>query len=103
MNRSLLSLSLTLAVASCTTTAEAPAGMEAGKFVNYGCDKGGFQARWNPDGKTVRVRSHHGAAELAPAAEGSYSGDGFVLRTVGPDGVSLAHEGKVLSKNCKKV
>lgn len=103
MNRSLLPLLLMLAVASCATTVEAPAGMEAGKFVNYGCDKGGFQARWNPDGKTVRVRSHHGAAELAPAAEGSYSGDGFVLRTAGADGVSLAHEGKVLSKNCKKV
>lgn len=103
MVRLCLILSLTFAVASCATTAGTPAGMEAGRFVTYGCDKGGFQARWNPDGKTVRVRSQHGAAELAPAAEGSYSGDGFVLRTGGPDGVSLAHEGKVLSKNCKKV
>jgi len=103
MVRFYLTLVLTFAVASCATMTGAPAGMEAGKFVTYGCDKGGFQARWNQDGKTVRVRSHHGAAELAPAAEGSYSGDGFVLRTAGPDGVSLAHEGKVLSKNCKKV
>ena len=92
-----------LVLAACATTASTPAGMEAGKFVNYGCDKGGFQARWDPDGKTVRVRSQHGAAELTPAAEGSYSGEGFVLRTVGPDGISLAHEGKVLSKNCKKM
>ena len=103
MVRFCLILSLTLAVVSCASMAGAPAGMEAGKFVTYGCDKGGFQARWDPDGKTVRVRSHHGAAELVPAAEGSYSGDGFVLRTAGPDGVSLAHDGKVLSKNCKKV
>jgi len=102
MVRSCLTLSLTLALAACATTAQAPAGMEAGKFVTFNCDKGAFQARWNPDAKSVRVRSHHGAAELTPAAEGSYSDDSFVLGTAGPDGISLAHEGKVLSKNCKK-
>lgn len=103
MLRLCLSLSFTAALAACATTPAAPGGMEAGKFVTFNCDKGSFQARWDPDGKTVRVRSQHGAAELSPAAEESYSGDGFVLRTAGPDGVSLAHEGKVLSKSCKKV
>ncbi len=103
MVRLCLTLSLTLASGACATSAGTPGGMEAGKFVTFNCDKGSFQARWDPDGKTVRVRSQHGAAELSPAAEGSYSGDGFVLRTVGPDGVSFAHEGKMLSKSCKKV
>ncbi len=103
MVRLCLTSCLMLSLAACATTAETPVGMEAGKFVTFNCDKGSFQARWDPDGKTVRVRSQHGAAELLPAAEGSYSGDGFVLRTTGPDGVSLAHEGKVLSKSCKKV
>ena len=102
MIRFSLPLTLTLVLAACATTTSSPAGMEAGKFVNYTCEKGGFQARWNPDTKSVRVRSHHGAAELAAASDGSYSGDGFVMRTAGTDGVSLAHEGKVLSKNCKK-
>ncbi len=102
MVRLCLSSCLMLALAACATMASAPAGMEAGKFVNYACEKGGFQARWNPDTKSVRVRSHHGAAELSAAADGSYSGDGFVMRTAGADGVSLAHEGKVLNKNCKK-
>lgn len=102
MVRLCLPLSLTFALAACATTAETPAGMEAGKFVTFNCEKGSFQARWNPDGKTVRVRSHSGAAELSSAAGGSYSGEGFVLQTAGPDGVSLAHGGKVLNKNCKK-
>ena len=94
---------LTLSLAACATTAATPGGMEGGKFVTFNCDKGSFQARWDPDGKTVRVRSQHGAAELSPADERSYAGDGFVLRTAGPDGISLSHEGKVLSKSCKKV
>lgn len=102
MIRFSLPLTLTFVLAACATTASAPAGMEAGKFVNYACEKGGFQARWNPDAKSVRVRTHHGAAELAAAADGSYSGDGFVMRTAGADGVSLEHGGKVVNKNCKK-
>lgn len=102
MVRLCLPLSLTFALAACATTAPSPAGMEAGKFVNYACEKGGFQARWNPDTKSVRVRSLHGAAELSAAADGSYAGDEFVMRTSGSDGVSLAHQGKVLNKNCKK-
>ncbi len=102
MIRISLPLCLTLAVTACATTASAPAGMEAGKFVNYACEKGAFQARWNPDTKSVRVRTHHGAAELSPAADGSYTGEGFVMRTGGADGVSLAHQGKVVNKHCKK-
>ena len=102
MLRSVLLLSVVVVAAGCATMSDAPAGMEAGKFVSYTCEKGGFQARWNPDSKSVRVRSQHGAAELSAGADGTYSGDNFLMRTSGPDGVSLAHDGKVLGSKCKK-
>jgi hypothetical protein len=99
--RKLILIAPALVLAACATTPSAPAGMEAGKFVSFTCEGGPFQARWNPDGNTVRVRSHHGAAELAPT-DGGYAGDGFALQTSGKDGMSLSHAGKTLGKNCKK-
>ena len=103
MVRSVSLLVVPIVAVGCATMSDTtPAGMEAGKFVTFACEKGAFQARWSPDTKSVRVRSHYGAAELAAAADGSYSGDGFVMRTAGTDGVSLAHDGKVVNKNCKK-
>ncbi|MGZ9057767.1 MAG: hypothetical protein ACXW13_04665 [Burkholderiaceae bacterium] len=47
MLRQFVPLSFTFALADCAATSGvsmAPAGMEAGKFVNYACEKGGFQA-----------------------------------------------------------
>lgn len=87
-------------VAGCASV-KAPAGMEAGKFVSFDCSGQDFQARFNPDGNTVRVRSHGGAAELSAQGD-SYVGEGFVLALKGPDGISLSHSGKVLGKNCKR-
>jgi len=75
--------------------------MESGKFVSFDCEGGDFQARWNPETSTVRVRTHHGAAELSKVADGRFSADGYELVSAG--GVTtLSHAGKVVSKNCKR-
>lgn len=100
--RNLTLIAPVLALAACVTTLSGPAGMEAGRFVSFACEGGAFQARWNSEGNTVRVRSLHGAAELTRTEGGTYAGDGFALQTSGQDGVSLSHAGKTLGKNCKK-
>ena len=93
---------LVVALAACASTVLAPVGMEAGKFISFACEGGAFQARWNPEANTVRVRSQHGSAELAPVEGGAFAGEGFALQTSGKDGTSLSHTGKTLGKNCKK-
>jgi len=93
---------LAVALAACSTMAPAPAGMESGKFVSFGCESGGFQARWNAETSTVRVRTHHGAAELSKVADGRYTGEGYELVSSG-SAVTLSHAGKVINKNCKRV
>jgi hypothetical protein len=97
-----LCLSAAAALTGCATTASAPAGLEAGKFVSFSCEGQGFQARYNPDGNTVRVRTHHGAVELASAGDGIYQADGFKLSTKGASGMTIEHAGKALGKNCKR-
>jgi len=92
---------LALILGACSTMTPAPAGMESGKFVSFDCEGGGFQARWNPETSTVRVRTHHGAAELSKVADGRYSGDGYELVTAG-GATTLSLGGKVVSKNCKR-
>jgi len=93
---------LSVVLAACSTMTSAPAGMEPGKFVSFDCEGGDFQARWNPETSTVRVRTHHGAAELSKVADDRFSGDGYELVSAG--GVTtLSHAGKVVSKNCKRV
>ncbi len=96
----LLSVGLVAAVAACATGAPPPAGMEVGRFVTYDCEGQDFQARFNAEGNTVRVRTHHGAAELSPAGNGVYAGDGFKLTVDG--GVTIEHDGKVLGRNCRR-
>lgn len=93
---------LSVVLAACATMAPAPAGMESGKFVSFDCDGGDFQARWNPETSTVRVRTHHGAAELNKVADGRFTGDGYELVTAG-GATTLTYGGKVVSKNCKRV
>lgn len=94
---------LTLALlAGCATTGGVPAGMQAGKFVQYSCEGGkSFSARAAEGGSTVRVRGHHGAAELDRKADGVYEGDGYRLTTSGPEAVSLMHGGKAQAVRCK--
>lgn len=93
---------IAFAVAACSTTASAPAGMEAGKFVSFDCEGQDFQARYSADTGTVRVRSHSGAAELTRAGDDSFVGDGFKLMLSGANGIALEHSGKMLGKNCKR-
>lgn len=75
--------------------------MLAGKFVNFECDGGRFSARAAVDGKSIRVRGLHGAAELDMKGDGLYEGDGYKLMTKGATGISLLHDGKPNGTNCK--
>jgi hypothetical protein len=93
---------ISVVLSACSTMTPAPTGMESGKFVAFDCEGGDFQARWNPETSTVRVRTHHGAAELNKVADGRYSGDGYELVSAG-GATTLSYGGKVVSKNCKRV
>lgn len=87
---------------ACATSNPMPSGVAAGKFVTFSCESSKtFQARWAEDGKTVRVRGHHGSAELSPAGQGVFEGEGYRLVTVGDGAVSLAHGGKPQAAKCK--
>ncbi|MDO9401514.1 MAG: hypothetical protein Q7T46_08735 [Polaromonas sp.] len=89
-------------LAGCASSPAVPPGMMAGKFVSFSCEGGKtFSARAAEDGKTVRVRGHHGSAELDMKSDGVYEGDGYTLMTKGADGVSLMHSGKPEGKSCK--
>lgn len=79
-----------------------PAGMQSGKFVTFACEGGKtFSARAADDGSTVRVRAHHGSAELERKAGGVYEGEGYKLSTQEAGGISLMHDGKPQGKGCK--
>lgn len=98
-----LAASLLLAVlAGCASAPAAPSGMQPGKFVTFACEGGkSFSARVAEGGDTVRVRAHHGSAELERKEGGIYEGDGYKLMTQGADAVSLMHDGKPQGKACK--
>jgi len=102
MDMKLVLASLAVAVLAGCATQSAPAGMAPGKFVSFACADGKtFSARATQDGASVRVRAHHGSAELDRKGDGVYEGDGYKLVTQGSDGVSLVHDGKTQGKNCK--
>jgi len=104
VNRLILAAAVAAGLSACATAGTAPAGLKDGAFSSFDCDGGDFQARWSAASNTVRVRTHHGAAELSPGKDGtSYSGDDYVLNLAGKDGISLTQGGKVVSKNCKRV
>jgi hypothetical protein len=90
-------------VGACASTAGAPpAGLVADKFVTMNCaENKSFQVRWAADGKTLRVRSHAGSAELSRQPDGKYAADGFVLDLAGAGGASLDAAGKSQGKACK--
>ncbi len=89
------------ALAGCATQ-NTPAGMASGKFVSFDCADGKvFSARAAQDGASVRVRAHHGSAELDRKGDGVFEGEGYKLITQGSDAVSLLHDGKSQGKNCK--
>ncbi len=92
---------LALLAAGCASVPAPPDGMKAGQFVRFACDGAGFQARASEDGRTVRVRTLHGSAELDKKQDGVFEGEGFQLATSGPERISLTHHGKAQGKNCK--
>lgn len=95
---SLLAVAL---LGACASAPTAPAGMVVGKFVNFECQGGRFSARVAEDGRSIRVRGLHGAAELDIKGEGVYEGDGYQLMTKGANGISLVHGGKSNGSNCR--
>jgi len=103
MDMKLVLASLAVAALAGCATQSAPTGMMApGKFVSFACADGKtFSARATEDGASVRVRAHHGSAELDRMADGVYEGNGYKLVTQGADGVTLMHDGKPQGKNCK--
>ncbi|MCM2251364.1 MAG: hypothetical protein NDJ19_03280 [Ramlibacter sp.] len=91
-----------LGLAGCAVTSAVPAGMPSGKFVSFTCADGKtFSARAADGGASVRVRGHHGAAELDRKADGVYEGDGYRLVTQGSDAVTLIHNGKAEARHCR--
>ena len=100
--QSYLGFSLVLALlASACATVSVPEGMKAGEFVRLICVGQSFQVRAADDGRTVRVRTMHGSAELDKKADGMFEGDGFALSAVGEKRISLSHNGKLLGSSCK--
>lgn len=92
----------TLAAAGCATSPPAPGGLKAGMFVTMTCSENkSFQVRLSDDGRTVRVRAHPGSAELEKQADGSFAGEGYVLKFSAESGASLDHSGKSQGKGCK--
>jgi hypothetical protein len=90
-----------LVLAGCATT-QVPVGMQPGKFVSFACADGkSFSVRAADGGQSVRVRAHHGSAELDRKGDGVYEGDGYKLVTHGAEAVSLSHDGKSQGKACK--
>lgn len=84
--------------------ASSPSGLPGGQFVTLRCaDNKTFQARMSDDGRTVRVRGHHGSAELENRGDGRYAGDGYLLNLRGEGGAMLEHDGKSQGKACKVV
>jgi len=92
-------LAATIGLGAC---ASSPAGLPSGQFVTMRCaDNKTFQARLSNDGRTVRVRGHHGSAELESRGDGRYAGDGYTLNLRGEGGAQLEHEGKSQGKACQ--
>lgn len=99
--RSLILLAIVAAVSGCASSLPAPAGLTPGRFVSLECQAGKrLQARYAEDGRSVRVRAMHGAAELERQSDGSFAGDGYVLRPVA-DGLQLDHKGKPEVQGCR--
>lgn len=89
-------------LAGCATTSGVPAGMQPGKFVQFSCAGGKmFSARAAEGGASVRVRAHHGAAELDRKGDGVYEGEGYRLVVSPAEGASLMHGGKPEASQCK--
>ena len=95
-------LAVTL-LAACASAPPAPEGLVAGRFVTLNCADGkSFQARYADDGRTVRVRTHHGSAELERQADGRFVGEGYTLNPKGEGGIALDQGGKSQGKACKR-
>ena len=88
-------------LAACASTSTVPTGMLAGRFVTYACGDGKtFSVRAAEGGDTVRVRAHHGSAELDRKSDGVYEGDGYRLVSEGGS-ATLSHDGKPQGSGCK--
>ncbi len=103
MRFAVLPISTVALLAACASAPSVPDGFVAGRFVTLNCADGkSFQARAAEGGKTIRVRSHQGAAELEQQPDGRYVGDGYTLNLKADGGIALDHSGKSQGKACKR-
>jgi hypothetical protein len=101
-SRTLPSALLMLAAAGSIAACAGSPALPAGKFVTFQCaENKSFQARMSDDGRTVRVRAHHGSAELDHQGQGRYAGEGYSLNLGAEGGVSLEHAGKNQARGCR--
>ncbi len=104
MKPALVALALAALVAACASPSPSVPGLVPGKFATVSCaDNKTFQLRISDNGSSVRVRAHHGSAELDAQGGGAYAGEGYLLRLQGEDAISLQHDGKVQARLCKAV
>lgn len=91
-------------VAGCSTTHKhSAAEASPGKFVTYTCEnKKTFSSRFDPDTKTIRVRSHEGAFEMTKGEGGLYRDDEgqWTLIFDSENKTELTHKGKPAYSGC---
>lgn len=74
-----------------------------GKFITYTCEGNkSFQARFDAENGTARIRTHDGSAELTKGARGLYRDDDglWILALADGNGTELVHKSKAQYKNC---
>ncbi|MFN3595089.1 MAG: hypothetical protein ACK4TK_10475 [Thiobacillaceae bacterium] len=98
-----LILAVAAIAAGCATGGKSVAEQTPGKFITYACDKGkSFQARFDAETGTVRIRTHDGSAELTKGDRGLYRDDlgHWVLALGDGNNTELVHNGKAVYTNC---
>jgi hypothetical protein len=99
---SFVAASAALTLAACASSPSLPAGVKPGEFARMTCDGGKtFAVRVSEDGRSARVRGHHGAAELAAKGDGLFEGEGYRLMLKPGEGSALSHDGKPQGEKCR--
>ena len=103
LSLSTLILAAAALTSGCATSGKSVAEQTPGKFITYVCDKNkSFQARFDAETGTVRIRSHDGSAELTKGDRGLYRDDlgQWVLALGEGNKTELMHGGKAVYTNC---
>ncbi len=102
-NYALIALAVTISAGCATSGGKSAAEANPGKFVSYTClDKKSFQARFNAEEGTVRIRTHEGSAELTKGNRGLYWDDEkkWILSLGDGQSTELVLNNKAIYKEC---